>query len=158
MRRPLSPPVRLWAAASYLLPVAVVALLHPEMAQVRLVREHAANALALGLMLLGPMVVLGSGRGGPLEWLMLVGLLLTLWLVVVFGLVAFEAVRAWQGRRPWAPWAPRVASWLPRPRVASAPGLGAAGVRPAELGDVGGGRQRQQDGLPPGAEGPDFPL
>lgn len=158
MRRPLSPPVRLWAAASYLLPVAVAVLLHPELGQVRLVREHAANSLMLGLLLLGPMVVLGGGRGGPLEWLMLVGVLLTLWLLMVFGIVAYEAVRAWQGKRPWAPWASRVAALLPRPRGASSPGFGTAGVRPAELGDIGRRGQREQGGVPAGPEGTDLTL
>lgn len=137
------------------MPVALVALLHPEVSRVRLVREHAANSLTLGLLLLGPLLVLGGGRGGPLEWLILVGVLLTLWLLLVSATVTVEAVRAWQGRRPWAPWAARVATWLPG---ASAPGFGGGGVRPAELGDVGRGGKGEEDRVAARTEGPDLPF
>ena len=100
-RRPVSTPVRALAAATYLVPVAVLFLELPAYRQIRLIRVHALVSVLLATAMV--VIVALLGHVTVFELSLFVGRLLTLALTGYFGLGGGGAICAYQGRDPALP-------------------------------------------------------
>lgn len=102
---PRSAAARSWACLAYLPPVAVGLLLLPEFREIKLVRQHSLQSLALaGLAIAGSLALAWvSAILGALPlvgyWLLaLAGILISLWMLLLLGLAIAGALAAYQGR------------------------------------------------------------
>lgn len=104
-RVPQAAPYRALASLSYLTPVAVVLLLLPQYRAVRLLRYHSVQSLALSGLTVALIVALGllGTLLGPIPRigmpiLLLTGIGISLVMLGAFGVAAYAAVLAYDGR------------------------------------------------------------